>query len=93
MHLKSQACTRFYGSPKKAVDFPTRSFYPNHPTLSLPQVVMTPHYDSDVPVQYGSWAEYDIMRPWSSEEKNATALAAIFLSNCRANSFRKEVRV
>ncbi|CAI7795909.1 unnamed protein product, partial [Closterium sp. NIES-53] len=24
---------------------------------------MTVHYDSDVPVQYGSWEEYDIMRP------------------------------
>ena len=54
---------------------------------------MTPHYDSDVPVQYGSWAEYDVMRPWSIAEKNATALAAVFLSNCHANSFRKEVRV
>ena len=52
---------------------------------------MTVHYSSDVPVQYGSWAEYDIMRPWSLANKTATALAAAFISNCAANNFRNAV--
>ncbi|CAI5483749.1 unnamed protein product [Closterium sp. Yama58-4] len=51
-------------------------------------VVMTVHYDSDVPVQYGSWEEYDVMRP--PVNKTASALAAAFISNCNANSFRLE---
>ncbi|CAI5461618.1 unnamed protein product [Closterium sp. Yama58-4] len=51
-------------------------------------VVMTVHYDSDVPVQYGSWEEYDVMRP--PVNKTASALAAAFISNCRANNFRLE---
>ncbi|GJP46431.1 hypothetical protein CLOM_g5718, partial [Closterium sp. NIES-68] len=49
-------------------------------------VVMTVHYDSDVPVQYGSWEEYDVMRP----AVNKTAMAAAFISNCHANNFRLE---
>ena len=52
---------------------------------------MTVHYSSDVPVQYGSWAEYDIMRPWALANKTATALAAAFISNCAANNFRNAV--
>ncbi|CAI5535437.1 unnamed protein product [Closterium sp. Naga37s-1] len=51
-------------------------------------VVMTVHYDSDVPVQYGSWEEYDVMRP--PVNKTSSALAAAFISNCHANSFRLE---
>ncbi|CAI5952829.1 unnamed protein product [Closterium sp. NIES-65] len=51
-------------------------------------VVMTVHYDSDVPVQYGSWEEYHVMRP--PVNKTASALAAAFISNCRANNFRLE---
>lgn len=52
---------------------------------------MTVHYNSDVPVQYGSWAEYDIMRPWSLADKTADSLAAAFISNCAANNFRNRV--
>ncbi|CAI5496293.1 unnamed protein product [Closterium sp. Naga37s-1] len=51
-------------------------------------VVMTVHHDSDGPVQYGSWEEYDVMRP--PVNKTASALAAAFISNCHANSFRLE---
>ncbi|CAI6000736.1 unnamed protein product [Closterium sp. NIES-64] len=51
-------------------------------------VVMTVHYDSDVPVQYGSWEEYHVMRP--PVNKTASALAAAFISNCHANNFRLE---
>ncbi|CAI6009807.1 unnamed protein product [Closterium sp. NIES-65] len=66
-----------------------RSYYPaNDPAVSRGSysVVMTVHYDSDVPVQYGSWEEYDIMRP--PVPKTADAIAAAFISNCAANNFR-----
>ncbi|CAI7853993.1 unnamed protein product, partial [Closterium sp. NIES-54] len=70
-----------------------RSYYPaNDPAVSRGShsVVMTVHYDSDVPVQYGSWEEYDIMRP--PVPKTADAIAAAFISNCAANNFRLKVR-
>ncbi|GJX74945.1 putative fucosyltransferase-like protein, partial [Tanacetum coccineum] len=41
---------------------------------------------SDVPVGYFSWAEYDIMAP--VQPKTEKALAAAFISNCAARNFR-----
>nr|WDD38947.1 fucosyltransferase transcript variant 2 [Fagopyrum tataricum] len=49
-------------------------------------IVMTTSLSSDVPVGYFSWAEYDIMAP--IQEKNESALAAAFISNCGARNFR-----
>ncbi|KAF8410061.1 hypothetical protein HHK36_002583 [Tetracentron sinense] len=49
-------------------------------------VVMTTSLSSDVPVGYFSWAEYDIMAPL--QPKTESALAAAFISNCRALNFR-----
>ncbi|CAI5475771.1 unnamed protein product [Closterium sp. Yama58-4] len=80
-----------YAVPGKMVlrSMEARSYYPaNDPAVSRGaySVVMTVHYDSDVPVQYGSWEEYDIMRP--PVPKTADAIAAAFISNCAANNFR-----
>ena len=47
---------------------------------------MTTSLSSDIPVGYFSWAEYDIMAPM--QEKNESALAAAFISNCAAHNFR-----
>jgi glycoprotein 3-alpha-L-fucosyltransferase len=49
-------------------------------------ITMTTSLSSTVPVGYFSWAEYDIMAPL--EQKNETALAAAFISNCAARNFR-----
>ncbi|GJP42617.1 hypothetical protein CLOM_g2164 [Closterium sp. NIES-68] len=80
-----------YAVPGKMVlrSMEARSYYPiNDPAIARKShsVVMTVHYDSDVPVQYGSWEEYDIMRP--PVPKTADAIAAAFISNCAANNFR-----
>lgn len=51
-------------------------------------IVMTTSLSSDVPVGYFSWTEYDIMAPM--QPKTEKALAAAFISNCRAHNFRLE---
>ncbi|KAG8650878.1 hypothetical protein MANES_07G078000v8 [Manihot esculenta] len=51
-------------------------------------IVMTTSLSSDVPVGYFSWTEYDIMAPM--QPKTEKALAAAFISNCRARNFRLE---
>eukprot|EP00271_Cylindrocystis_brebissonii_P008743 TRINITY_DN23230_c0_g1_i1.p1 TRINITY_DN23230_c0_g1~~TRINITY_DN23230_c0_g1_i1.p1 ORF type:complete len:709 (-),score=139.74 TRINITY_DN23230_c0_g1_i1:229-2355(-) len=51
------------------------------------QVVMTVHLDSDVPVGYFSWEEYDIMKPIPPKDAGPAAAVA-FISNCNAQNFR-----
>ena len=43
-------------------------------------IVGTTRLDTEVPVPYFSWAEYDFMNP--PQEKTATAMMAVFISNC-----------
>ncbi|GBG84902.1 hypothetical protein CBR_g39363 [Chara braunii] len=49
-------------------------------------VVMTTNLNSDVPVGYFSWAEYDIMTP--PQVKDSPSAAVAFISNCAARTFR-----
>lgn len=51
---------------------------------------MTVHFFSDVPVQYGSWEEYDLMRPLDVKDPTV-GTAAAFISNCAATNFRLQV--
>lgn len=52
----------------------------------LSQIVMTVHLNSDVPVPYGSWDEYPVMKPVGPKE--ASPLAAVFISNCGGHNNR-----
>ncbi|BBN09342.1 hypothetical protein MPTK1_4g19010 [Marchantia polymorpha subsp. ruderalis] len=68
------------------------SYYPENDLTSARKrgydVVMTTSLESEVPVGYFSWAEYDLMSPVS--RKTEGAYAAAFISNCGAHNFRLE---
>ncbi|EPZ31356.1 Glycosyl transferase, family 10 domain-containing protein [Rozella allomycis CSF55] len=49
-------------------------------------ILMNTHLDSQVPVPYFSWAEYDFMKP--AVDKKLPVMASAFISNCGASSFR-----
>jgi glycoprotein 3-alpha-L-fucosyltransferase len=52
------------------------------------QVVMTPRLDSDVPVGYFSWAEYNFGQAAPQAEDQSTTMASAVISNCGGSSHR-----
>lgn len=53
-------------------------------------ITATTSFDSDVPIPYFSWELYAFMKPVTFP-KNASAMAVVFISNCRETNSRLQI--